>query len=473
MHTLIQPAPSGVRVTREAVSAVIKEYGAIIARNAKLPLQAGTAKDKHNLALEAAEIFATEIEGNRIIQGMPLDDALRAADFTDPASNLGLLSGTLALQTALSRMQYEYPQINSVFTDFSSGPGLYKQTEVSRIVLTPAVQSFTGGTDSGGRPLAFTNVSPAQTVDVPITLDEYIAVPIVFGNTTLASTARNLFGEIANQALYAIGGYFVQKLLKLFTAANYNAYAATTAAGGATTSGSQAITVTSTAGMYPGQLISGTGIPANAFVLAVTSATTANLNYPATSTNAGPLTFVLGSTPTKVPQTYTTFPVAKANMTMNTLGIIGSAFDQNEVPQMDRAIMLNAGYYQQLSFDPSFNTFFAALRNPQIITKGTLPELQGFTPMKAPFFPSDNYRVGFAYHKAAAVLKSRLPMDVTQALGVPVPGSVSTITEPSTGMSIALVQHVSLTGMYAEWRPEIMLGAAVGERRAGLVLTSQ
>ena len=30
-----------------------------------------------------------------------------------------------------------------------------------------------------------------------------------------------------------------------------------------------------------------------------------------------------------------------------------------------------------------------------------------------------------------------------------------------------------MQGMYAEWRPSIMLGAAVGERRAGLVLTSQ
>ena len=342
MKTATPPVPSGARVTRESVNAAFKEYGAILARNAALPLLHGTAEQKNLLALEAAAIFATEFNGNPTVQGMPIQEALKAADFTDPAANLGLLSGTLALQSTLSRMQFEYPQINSVFTDFSTAPGLFRQTEMSRIVLTPAVQSFNPGTDSTGRPLAWNTVSTAQTIDVPITLDEYIAVPIVFGNTTLASTARNLFGEVASQALYSLGGYFVRKLMALLTAANYNAYAATSVAGAATAAGSTTITLSgagnTTAGMYPGQLVSGAGIATNSFVLIVTSATTATLNNPATATGAG-VTLTLGSTPTKVPQTYTTYAQAKANFNMGSLGTIGAAFDNNEVPQMDRSVI--------------------------------------------------------------------------------------------------------------------------------------
>ena len=459
-----------IHITRESVASVFKEYGAILARNAALPLSHTTYEEKNRLALDAAAIFAAEIDGNKALLGMSMGDAVQAADLTDAAGNLGLLSGTLVLQSTLSKMQYEYPQLNSVFTDFSSAPGLFGQTEMTRIVLTPAVQTYDPTPDASGRPKGWTVVSPAQTVDVPLTLDEYVGIPIVFGQTQLASTTRNLFGEISSQALYALGGYFVRKLMGLFTPANYNAYTATSAAGGATTSGSATITVTSTAGMYPGQLISGTGIAASSFVRTVNSATSATLNYPATATGTA-LTFTLGSG--KVPTTYSTYAKALSSFSMASLSDIKAAFDTNEVPQMDRSVMLNAQYYAKLSQDPNFNTFFAAMRNPEIITKGTLPELQGFTPMNAPFFPTDNNRTGFAYHKSAAALKSRLPADFSQVLGVPVPGSVTTITDPSTGLSLLLVQRVSLNGGYAEWMPTIMLGAAVGERRAGLVLTSQ
>ena len=462
-------ATARASVTQEAVSTVLREYGAILARNAALPLSNQTYEEKDALAREAAALFAAEIADNAVILGMPMREALQAADVTDPGRNLGLLSGTLVLQNTLSRMQYAFPQLASVFTDFSAEPGLYGQTQVSRIVLTPAVQTYNTAADASGRPLGWTNASPAQTVDVPITLDEYVGIPIVFGNTTLASTGRNLFGEIANQALYALGGYFVRKMCALATPANFNAYAANTVGGGATTAGSQGITVASTAGLYPGQLVAGAGIPANSFVLTVTSGTTATLNNPATATATG-LTFTLGSG--KVPTTYASYVKALASFAMASLAEIGAAFDNNEVPQTDRSVMLNASYYSELSQDPSFNTYFAAMRSPEIISKGLLPEIQGFTPMKAPYFPTSGNRVGFAYHKAAIALKSRLPMDVTSALGVAAPGSVSTITDPATGLSLLLVQRVDLGGMYAEWRPEVMLGAAVGERRAGLVITS-
>jgi hypothetical protein len=107
-----------------------------------------------------------------------------------------------------------------------------------------------------------------------------------------------------------------------------------------------------------------------------------------------------------------------------------------------------------------------------MISKGRLPELRNLMPFKAPFFPTATNGVGFAFHKAALIAKSRLPVDFTKALNAMVPGSVTTVTDPATRLSMLLVQYVNLTQNYAEWRIEALLGAAPGEKRAGLLLGS-
>lgn len=459
-------AAGNVRVVAESPNATMKEYAGIVARNAKLPLTLETSKEKGRLAREAAALFAKEIDGNDVITGMPMEDAIRAADNSD--ASVGLLSGTLVLQRALPLLQYEYPILSQITSDYSDAPGLLNQTESTRIILKPAVQTFNTDRDSAGRPKGWDTVSPAQAVDVPVTLDEYVGVPIVFGNDTLAQTIRNLFAEVAPMALYALGGYAVNKLTALITAANFNAYKGISEGGGATTDESTTITVTSTAEMYPGQAISGTGIPSNTYIRSVTDATTAVITQAATATNTG-LTFTLGGG--KVPNLYATYAKALADFNMASLGDIAAAFDTNEVPMNDRFALLNSQYHHRLAQDPTFNTFFAAMRTPETITKGSLPELQGFNPIKAPWFPTSSNRVGFAGHKSSLILKSRLPQDFANAIGAMVPGSVTTVTAPG-GFSVLLVQYVSLRENYAEWRPEVMLGAAVGERRSGLVITS-
>jgi len=456
-----------VQVSGEAPNATLKAFAAVICKNAAVNLSAETAKEKGRLAREAASIFAKDIDGNDALSSITIEEAIKAADVTD--AQVGLLAGTLVLQRALPLLQYEYPLLSAITSDYSDSPGLYGQTETTRIILKPAVQTYNPATDSAGRPKGWDTASPAQSVDVSVTLDEHVGVPIVFGVQTLAKTIRNLFGETAPMALYALGGYAVNKLTALMTAGNFNAYAANTIGTGATTDDSTTITVASTAGMYPGQAISGTGIPSNTYVRSITDATTAVLTQAATATG-NTLTFTLGGG--KVPTEYSTYIEAMADFNMASLGKIKAAFDVNEVPMQDRFALLNAAYHQRLSQDGTFNSFFAATRKPEVITDGILPKLQGFNPLEAPWFPSSNNRVGFAGHKASLILKTRLPQDFSSAVGAMVPGSVTTVTTPG-GISVLLVQYVSLRENYAEWRPEVMLGAAVGERRAGLVLTSQ
>lgn len=486
----ITHSPNGdrrVEVTATAPREIITAYAKIVAANSKIKLErdGSTAKQKGELARQAAAIFATDIEKNKAIE-LATDQemiAIAAADNVDVA--VGLLAGTLIIQRSLPLLQFEYPVLTSVMTDFSDQPGLFQQTETTRIVLKPAVQAYDATTDTAGRPKGWDVVSPAQDVDVSITLDEHIGVPIVFGVQTLAQTMRRLFEENAPQAVYAIGGYFVKKMAALLTASNYPAYKTTAGPTVTTVSGSNAVTVTTgdTTSMYPGQAFA-EGTPgtnwastSTVFVKSIQDSTHFTTTQKAIAGNAG-VVLTLGpgfyedGTLLPIPDPMATYAEAVGNFNMASLNRIAAIFDSGMVPQNDRVVLLNAAYYMRLANDPVLNTFFAAMKSPEIITKGTLPELQGFVPQKAPWFPSSSNRVGFAFHKSAVLLKSRLPVDFTQAVGAMVPGSVTTITAPS-GITVLLVQYVNLTSNYAEWRPEIMLGAALGERRAGLVITSQ
>ncbi|MCX6921863.1 MAG: hypothetical protein NT154_01395 [Verrucomicrobia bacterium] len=175
----------------------------------------------------------------------------------------------------------------------------------------------------------------------------------------------------------------------------------------------------------------------------------------------------------KVPDAYPTFPVALKNFSMDAIDTLEAIFDANEVPNDTRGVLLNAAYHGQLRKDPRLGLFFAAMQKPELITKGELPQLDGFLPYRAPWLPTTNNLVGFAFHSASIVLKQRLPTDFSTALNVMIPGSVTTIVDPETGLSCLLVQYVSLMGGFAEWRVETLLGAAVGEKRGGLCITSQ
>lgn len=444
-------------------------YGAIVAKNAAILER--NSPEKARLAQEAAAIFAADMRGREDEwMGVSLEDALEAIKAADSTSaTIGTLAGTLVLQRGLPLLKFNYPMLQTLFSDFSDAVGLWGQTEMTRIPIAPAVTEYDATLDTNGRPKGFVVVTPAQSVDVPITLTKHVGIPMVFGVQTLASTVRNLFAEQSAGAINALGGYFVDMATALMTAGNFNAYAQITDAGGATTNGSTTVTLASTAGCYPGQEISGTGIPTGAHVVSVTDSTHVVITLAATADGTG-VTITLGGG--KVPTLYPTYVKALADFNFASLGEIGAAFDNNKVPYEQRSIMLNASYYARLTQDPTVNNFFAATRSPDIINKGILPELNGFVPQKAPFFPTSSNRVGFAYHPAAIALKSRLPQDFTRAVSAMVPGNITTVTDPDTGLSVLHVERVDVVGRYAESSIEVMLGANLGDRRAGMVVTS-
>ncbi|RYG95690.1 MAG: hypothetical protein EON58_13640, partial [Alphaproteobacteria bacterium] len=457
-----------LKVTAESPNHVMKAYGALVAKNATIRLDERNARAKTELANEAAAIFAADIANNPLIMGMPMSKAIAAADFTDPNGSLGLLSGTLVMQQTLPLMLSHHPLLSSITTDFSAEVGQLNQTAVTRIVLKPPVQTYdpTQGTDS--RPLGWKIASPSQTVDVPVTLSDYVGVPLVFGAGTLNATPRKLFDESVPLAVNALGEYATDKISALMTAANFNAYKGNSAASGVTTSGSPNITVTSTANMYPGQAISGTGIPDGTYILSVDSGTAATLTRKATASNSG-LTFTLNGG--RVPTNYSSYVKALNDWGVASLDEIAGAFDLNKLPMDGRFAALLPSYYRKLGSDAAINALMQATGDPTYLTERRLPKVSSFEMHNSAWMPQSGNRVGFAGHKGSFVLKTRLPADLASFLPVSQSASI-TITDPSSGLSMLLVQYADLKSNYVEWRPEMILGAAPGDRRCGMVITS-
>lgn len=208
--------------------------------------------------------------------------------------------------------------------------------------------------------------------------------------------------------------------------------------------------------------------PAMSYALA--SYFVAKLYAKITAANFNGYAAVSGS---KVPVAYATYVKGAGDFARSAVVDLNAIFNPNEVPLHDRALLLNSAYASAVAKDPSLVTFWAAQRSPELISEGELPKMSKFVPIECPDFPSSNNRVGFAMQKNALIAVSRVPTDYSQALPGANYGSVTMISDPETGLSVMLVQYVNHRGGYAEMRMETMIGAGVGDKRGGLVLTSQ
>lgn len=174
----------------------------------------------------------------------------------------------------------------------------------------------------------------------------------------------------------------------------------------------------------------------------------------------------------KVPVAYTSYARAAIDFARSAFVDLAGIFSPNEVPNRDRSVVLNTPYYSAISKDPSLATIWSALQAPEIVTEGRLPKLSTFLPVDAPDFPTSLNRVGFAMQRAAIVAIARPPSDYNSVLPGAGNGLVLMVTDPDTQLTILSVQYVDHKGGYSESRLSAMIGAGVGDKRAGLCITS-
>jgi hypothetical protein len=378
-------------------------------------MEASDCKLRSDTAKQFALVYRKEIRGGFDADGCPTmkPEFVYAPllEATADTDTLGTLVGTLVTQRTLDLFRYKFPLIGRIMTDMSDQPSDLNQTVSTRKILVPAVQTFDTALAADGYPNGWDVASNAQTADVNITLDELVGVPIPFSMAALSSTQRELFGEQAEAQVYALVKYFLAKIYAVCTTANFNAYAAVT----------------------------------NPDAQGVV----------------------------KVPVAYASYAVALIDFARSAAAKIGVAFDANEVPEEMRTLLLNAQYYGKATEDPSIVTFFAGQQSPGIVTDGKLPNLSGFVPVKAPNFPGTNNRVGIALQKNGLLAKSRLPanlMDVFPGAGN---GTSTQVTDPETGFSMMMVRYIDNKRGFAAQLAAAILGAAKGDTRGGLVITSQ
>lgn len=154
---------------------------------------------------ERSSIYAREISP-LLSKGVRLGPILAA-------NSLGTLSGELVTQRALSLLKLSFPMLSAISTDFSDAPIAYGQTVKTRLRAVPAVTDYNAVTGYA--------TSDAATTDVPVVINNHKAVQIGFNANELASTDRDLFGEQAEGAHYALGKALVDALYALILAANY------------------------------------------------------------------------------------------------------------------------------------------------------------------------------------------------------------------------------------------------------------
>ena len=414
-----RPAAIGGYEVKPGMNQCLKGYVALQAKNAAMPYGHRTAEDKKALALQAAMIYREEMAGKNwpvALNAIELaahdgGKALMGSDYSGSAG-LGVLNGTLVAQRTLELFKYEFPLFDMLHTDFSEMPAALNQDIVTRIINIPAVQLYDPTLNADGEPNGWRSVTPPSTSDVKITLSKLAGVPIRFGIDTIAQTPRRLFDEQAEAGSYALGKYFVELIYALLTPANYNSYA--------------------------------------------------------TANN------------TNVPTAYPTFPKSALEFGRNSLVDAGAAFDAMAVPTKNRFALLNPQFHGQLEKDPSL-IYFAAQRAPELVSgDGLMPRMARWQPVLAPNLAGSGANVnatpnlvGFLGHKAAIAVGSRLINDYTQSLPGANIGAVTTITNPDIGISCNLIQFVNHQAGYAEWLLAAILGAAVGDKRGGLCLTSQ
>lgn len=129
------------------------------------------------------------------------------------ANSLATLSGELVVQRALTLLKLSFPVLSAISTDFSDVGANFNQTVNTRLKVLPGVSNYVAGTGY--------TAANATTTDVPVVINAHKGVPITFNANELASTNRDLFGEQAEGAHYALGKTLVDALYALITVANF------------------------------------------------------------------------------------------------------------------------------------------------------------------------------------------------------------------------------------------------------------
>jgi len=143
------------------------------------------------------------------------------------------------------------------------------------------------------------------------------------------------------------------------------------------------------------------------------------------------------------------------------------------VPEGNRFYVGNSNVYGSMLTD---GRIVYALNNPSngdAIRKGQLPDVAGFALAEYPALPTTGNLVGFAGTKDSTVYAARVPKDPRDVIpGLTVPGNIGIVTEPRTGMSVMVLEYLTLSTLKITTKLVWMYGTAVGNANNGQLIVS-
>ena len=400
-------------------------------------VKGGDFKGAFASSREAGAILASACRQHG--DGWLLRDAIKAADYTDPNSQVGTLATGLVLMRNLGFLKNKLNWLPYFTTDLRNEPAMFGQPVFTRYITPPNVATFIPGVGFTTDATTISNASATaaqsgiatqtsgtrtlstpSTTDRTVTMNQFKGVSLSFPVTTLGATARNLFAEQRDAQLYSLAEKINGFVLDTIFAATW-------------------------------------------------TGTVASLKLGSTFAVPGMVT-------------------VKNRMTLS------------KIPDIGRFALMHSTYHDALLSDTNLLTAKAILalinKDASSFEQAEVPSLFGVKPLEsqlasyagstqtAPnidastgavdFTGAGITKVGFAGNMSSALFVARVPQDFTQAaaqLGIPSSWAVEIVTEPDSGLSVMIFKNVNTSTWAIEATVCLMYGAAQGDPRVGIVLT--
>lgn len=384
-------------------------------------------KEALKLSQQEAAIYAAHF-GPILRRGddVAMQDIVRAADFTDPDSQVGTLVTGLILQRNLGFLKNKLGWLPYLTTDLSGEPTKYNQPILTRYITPPNLLTYVAGvgyTSDSSAISAYSaqatqtsgtlTKSVPSTTDVTVTLNQHKGVEIEFATQRIASTVRNLFAEQQAAQFYTLAEAVNSYVLATIFGATWS---------GTTPSYTKALANWDIKGMV--------GIKAALSLSKVP--------------DVGRFCLMHSLWHDKLLEDTN---LVLANTIMAALGKSSATLESGELPPLFGIKPIET---QLASYA---NGTYTAITDP-----GNLGAVNN---------------VGFAGTSASMVFVSRVPTDYTALagqMGIPATAAVEIATEPDSGLSVMFVKYVNHTLGSVSARCALMYGAAQGHPKVGTVL---
>lgn len=144
------------------------------------------------------------------------------------------------------------------------------------------------------------------------------------------------------------------------------------------------------------------------------------------------------------------------------------------VPDFKRFYVGNSDVYGSMLND---GRIVYALNNPDnagAIKSGKLPEVvAGLSLGEYAALPTTGNLVGFAGSPDSTVFAARVPRDPRELMpGLTIPGNMGIITEPRTGLSVLVLEYITMSDLSITTKLVWMYGTAVGNANNGQLITT-